>query len=294
MRKILILLFIITITTVKAEEKIVRKYKYYNIDKKYGPYAEKETDEYPLLDKEDIKVIKGETLEWPEEKENRIIMKQTIYEYRKIKDIDTIVISNRSDNPLIISKLNIIYEGRNINFTAIPASSYDSAYFINDHSLVTYMLDEEINQSNLKIEIKSNADNDIVFINTGKGDDGYSSILKRLTSDFTWYGYDTALVNNPDIWETRQYKESQMTSKIMKLIRELTVYEYSDTLYRSYKETKSYAEGYFISAPKDFPYRDNNQYIEETYTITNIEVPNTYIREDKRINDNFFLHFYNH
>lgn len=293
MKKILLILFIITFTTVKAEEKTIRKYKYYNIEKISGPYQEKATTEYPIIDKNDFKTIKGETLEKPEEKENRIIKSKELYEYKKLKDIDTIVISNRSDNPLKLTELNIIYEGRNINYKAIPASSYDSTYFINDHSLVTYILEEEVDQSKVKVEIKSNADRDIVFINTGKGEEGYSSMLKRLTSDFTWYGYDTALVNNPNIWEIREYEEKQEANNLKKLQKVTTVYEYIDTLYKSYKKVKQYADGYYLIAPDKFPYKDIKEYIDEKYIIKNIKVPNTYDR-NKIINDNFFLHFPNH
>lgn len=261
MKKIfLIIMLFLFIPSILAEENYIRKYKYYKLNRVYGPYSKSVSEEFPNMDKEDfIYTDYIESDEMPEAAKGREIIEDILYEYKRIKDVNYIEITNY-DRSLNIDLFEVKYKGEKISFTFDGNLS-----FIEESSKLTIYFDEMLDPAQITLLVKSDASDTHLAIKEGYNGTMYARQDVYIDSDFIWNGYNATYNSTPgigDIWTTDIYADRQKTSRIMIFNGSINKYKYRDILYHTYREDREYYHEYLTEGKDDFIYRDENDFID--------------------------------
>ena len=262
MKKFLFLVFLLMLVVpvkgLENDESVVRKYKYYRLNKVLGPIVLKSeiNDEFPLIDEEQY--FEGELSELspnkPLEQSGRKLYEYDGYHYLKTPQINTIEIKMSSDG--IIGNIKI----KNSNKEIAYESSHDS---LTGNSSVRYDLKGNYNLSDLAITGQCEDDKDIhsLYIYF-KQDDKLVSELSALT-----FSKDIILYGNASKIKLNAYDDIYSLDKIDSTANltykgEVKLYQYQDYKYQSYKLEKEYYDQYLTEPFEDYIYKDEKDYID--------------------------------
>lgn len=259
-KRIIIVLFLLCVPSVLAKEGVIRKYKYYYLDRIYGPYSEEASFEYPYINYDDyIYTDYIESLEEPLDKPNREIEETIYYKYKRIKNIKYIRIKNNS-NPINVSNIDLKYNGEDINYTISSTSGEDS--LIESGGYLTIQFQVEIDQSLVKLKIESDAFGSGINIITA--DDICNQSIYRCTigNMFEWDGTNATYYSYSS-WVEDIYPFKLSSGRVVIYQGKATSYRYRDKLYRTYREEKIYSLGYLVEPKYPFVIKDEYDFIEE-------------------------------
>ena len=278
MKKIIIVIsLVIMMPCVFAKESHV-KYKYYKINRVYGPYAEA-SDEFPLLDTEDYIYSDYVTSTNLEEKEGREFSSREVWEYERVKDVNYITIINHTDDASI-REITVKFNGEKIDYDI-----YGDVDNFKKSSSISLYLSKKVDPTKLEIYIKTNLNySDMSFI-IGCDEVDYAELLAGFADEYYFYGR-YASYKNGDIWTIDYYDDIQPSSRIMRFIGNKTLYTYRDKLYHSYKEVKEYYPEYLTGPIYDYTFRDEEDFIiEESKTSSQFDEKNELLDNDVVIID---------
>lgn len=255
MKKVFIVLLILFVPIVHAEENTL--YKYYNISRVYGPYSENSTDDFPNIDTSDyIYTSYTELNERPEDKDNREVITEEGYEYERVKDINYISIKNM-ENDITVKDLSLKYKGEDLKY-----ETTDDLNIIKGSSEVTLHLNEEVNPYYITLNIKTNEDYGHLIFTGGYDGKMYVKHNVYMAFDYTWYGLESEYnYDSIDIWTKCILSEKLDDTRILTYLGEKTIYKYRDKLFHTYREDKIYSPGYLDGPSLEYPYRDDEDFI---------------------------------
>lgn len=273
---------VLFIPVVFAKERIV-KYKYYKINKIYGPYSQNVTEEYPYLDKEDyIYSEYTETKDIPEDRDGREILEKDVWEYERLKDVNYISIINYTDD-VSLTEVTVKYKGEKIDF-----DTNDDLNSFKNSSEVHLYLKEKLDPTLLEVYIKTNFTFSNFKFTIGCDNLMYAYQSAYLGDEYLFKGIEASYNGGiGDIWTSSYYDEEKPLSRIMRLNGKVKIYQYRDKLYHTYKEEKEYYSEYLFEPINDYLYKDESDYIilDDEDNKTNIK-DNTYEYSDLEIEDN--------
>ena len=262
MKKFLFLVFllmlVIPVKGLESDNNVIRKYKYYRLNKVLGPIVSKDevSDKFPLIDENQyFEEQLSELLPVkPLEKDGRKIYEYNGYHYLKTPKINTIEI--KVDKDEIINDIKIESEGKEI----IYESSSD---VLSGDDYVRYDLNGDYDLNNLIITGKSGDGKDThSFYIYFKNGDKLVSQLNTIAfmENITLYGQNSSIKANAyeDIYSLDKLDvSSDLTYK-----GEIKLYQYQDYKYQSYKLEKEYYDQYLTEPFEDYIYRDESDYID--------------------------------
>ena len=262
MKKFLFLVFLLMLVVpvkgLENGENIVRKYKYYRLNKVLGPIVLKNevSDEFPLIDKEQY--FEGELSELspdkPLDQSGRKIYEYDGYHYLKTPQINMIEI--KLDSEGIISNIKIESSGEEVTYE----SSND---FLTSNSSVQYDLKGNYDLNDLIITGQSEDGNDIHSFDVYfKHDDKLVSELNTVTfmKDIILYGNASKIKSNA--YDNIYSLDKLDSSSNLTYKGEVKLYQYQDYKYQSYKLEKEYYGQYLTEPFEDYIYKDENDYID--------------------------------
>jgi len=239
---------------------VTRKYKYYYLDKIYGPYAEKSNEEYPNIDEDDFVYTDYiESTSKPKEKPNREIHNITYYKYKRVKNIKYIKLKNLS-NQINISNIYLTYNGEDIDYSVTSTNGNPNT--IEKKGYITITFKEEIDQNLIKLKIESNAAGSRIIITTSDDNCDQSTYDSIMNSTFEWIGTNATYYAYSS-WVEDLYPFKLNSGRVVIYEGIITKFKYRDKLYRTYREDKVYSNDYLDSAKEPFTIRDDSAYIEE-------------------------------
>ena len=259
-KRIIIVLLLLCVPNVFAKEGMVRKYKYYYLDRIDGPYDENVSLEYPNIDYDDfIYTDYIESTEKPLDKPNREIEQINYYKYKRVKNIKYIKIKNYF-NTINISNLSLTYNGENIDYSITSTSGY--ANRIESGGFLMIEFDDEIDQCLIKLKIESDSvGNDVNIITS---DDACAQSIYRcaMSGSFEWKGTNATYYSYSS-WVEDIYPFKLSSGRIVMSQGSFAKYKFRDKLYRTYREDKIYSPDYLESDLKPFVIRDDENFIDE-------------------------------
>ena len=274
MRKILLLLFLFMISIVpvqgmESDQAVLRKYKYYRLNKVLGPLVFKDqiNNDFPLID-ETLR-FEGELSELspikPNEMAERKIYEYDGFHYLQIPKINQIEIKIEDDTKIC----NISIENNNgsINLN-------DNSEFIDKDNPHIYELNGEFFISDLTIR--------------GDACDGKSShsfyvyfrYNDKLISEMgvTTFSDDIMLLGSLATIKNNAYKNiysltQENTNDSLIYQGKIKLYQYSDYKYQSYRLDKEYYNDYLLGPLEDYIYKDESDYIDIVNTVKIDSIP---------------------
>lgn len=281
MKKFLLIVFmflmVIPVKGLEGNENIIRKYKYYRLNKVLGPMVFKNgaTEEYPLIDESIYTEGKLSDLliDKPEEKVGRKIYEYDGFHYLEIPKINIIEIKIDADS--------LIY---NIDFK-------------DNNGKLNYKLDDSVNNDNYyryKLENEVNINDLIILAKSGNKDiNSFTIYLKNedtLVSEMhitTFENRDLKLLCSMKDIKKNAYKDIYTLNKLdlnnnLIYVDEVKLYQYQDYKYQSYKLEREYYDEYLSEPFEDYIYRDEDNYIDISvnYKDLNNTLP---IKENKAV-----------
>ena len=277
-KRIIIILLLLCVPSVLAKEEVVRKYKYYYLEREDGPYSLSETEEYPNIDREDFIYTDFVSAEKPEEKEKREIEKVYYHKYKRTKNINHIKIENFSSKISDID-IDLKHNGNDIDYS-ITWPNEEKSLETNQYLIIDF--NEEIDQNLLKLKMTSDTSGNNITITTGDDNLDQTVYRENISSYFEWEGTNATYYTEAS-WVEDVYP-TKLTSSLIAVYKGKTVrYKYRDKLYRTYRENKIYSEDYLLNPEEPFVIRDENDYIEEVIKSEepkDEEVPEKQISEE--------------
>ncbi len=261
-KRIIFLLILLLIPTVKAKEEVIRKYKYYEIIKEEGPYSLETTEEYPLINYDDyIYTDYVETETKPENLDGREIEKMTYYKYKRTKNINYLKIQNKSA-PFSISNIRIEYDGKPIDYTY--ESENGNMTDIQKRAYITFYFEQEIDQNKLKLIIEADTPGTTLLIKTGDQVCEQTQQTVVFTNLLEWFGTDATYYAYSDwVEDIYPYQLNTANSRTVISEGEVVKYRYRDKLYKIYREDKNYSNDYLLTPVEPYTIKDENDFIEE-------------------------------
>lgn len=260
-KRIIILLLLLLITPVKAKE-VIKKYKYYEIAKEYGPYSITQTEDFPMIDYNDFiytDYIESENI--PKNEEGRQIEIINYYKYKRTKNINYIKVQSTSID-FNISNIKIEYDGEPIGYTY--EANNGSLTKLKKRGYLIFKFDEEIDQNKLKLTIESDTS---AAVNIITGDCSSEQTKKTVAFGGTleWIGTDATYYVYSD-WVEDIYPYELDISRSRTVISKgiIKKYRYRDKMYKIYREYKNYSPDYMLEAKQPYVIKDENLFIEET------------------------------
>lgn len=274
MKKIFfVFLMLISMSSVCAKESIVRKYKYYRLDKVLGSYVSEADEEFPLLDNDDyiLSDLSELSVDKPEEKEFRNIYTYDGYEYKKKWKANKFTINNYYEGT--ISDFGIYYDGLPIEYSCNYISN--TLLHFNSDDTITCSFDEEYDMSKLMISFKTTTDENYGFLYKLYHDDVILSECAMLTwANKKIYLYGNTLPYYSNAY-TKVYSKEKLDDEDLSDEKEVTLYQYEDKLYQSYRLDKEYYPEYLEDAYLDYLYKDSYDYVDVTVTIPDEAMPDS-------------------
>lgn len=248
--------------------------KYYKETKVFTDYTiEKENPkEYPFKSNEQI-IKEYETETKPEEKTNRIIKEETYNNYRKIKNIQRVVL--RFIGEPLLYQLEIYEKDQKLEYTFSKnnpkkyESIKDNNFKYFERILLSSLdleLDHEVNPFDITIKLyisKENNFNMYTYLYPKEMTEKYEqenplheNYYIKNTTNISFETIDnemeikTIKISEQDI-KTYRYDDEEITTQdeldknIYHKISTTTKYKYQDTLFKYYKIEKEYQEGYY-------------------------------------------------
>lgn len=261
MKKFLLIVFMLMLAVpVNGLENNSIKYKYYRFNKVMGPLVFKgeANEEFPLVDEENpIKTELSELLtDKPEEKNGREIYEYEGYHYLKIPLIDSIEIE-------VLPTFSI----SNINITSINGDIEVSSD--NDKSLANgekgnFWLSKSTDLKDLIISVKTGTEGDYHNFNVYFKSNNriVSKLCISMRPNANGYIYGTQSVIDTSSLEDIYFTEEQNNQDLIYKGR-VTLYQFFDYQYQSYKLEKEYYPEYLSEPFEDYIYKDESDYIIE-------------------------------
>ncbi len=265
------------LTDVKKE----RRYKYYRLEKEYGPYNNETTLEYPYIDKNDFidNGFSAFSLNEPEKADNRIIESVKGYHYRKVKDINYLELVCDGQNSSI-SDLKLYYNNEDIDYR-IEKTTDNNILKKNDKIIVYFNQKINLRYLTLKFKWDFGVINESKFnIISGYNDEQYT--FETLTylgiSNQLWNGVKTCSFSNA--WEDFYYPGKMTENAVLQRLEEVTLYRYKDFLYHIYKFNRIYYDEYLKEAFNDYIYKDETLYKDYYAKRTRTIIPKLPVKLD--------------
>lgn len=265
MKKVfLVFMMFVSMSSVMAKDTVVRKYKYYRLDKVLESYVSESDEEFIELDKDDyvLSNLSELSTDKPEEKDYRNIYSYDGYEYnKKLKANKFTIFSNSTST---ISNFMVFYEGTQINYSCDYVSN--TLLHFDENDTITCSLDEEYDMSKITISFKTSNDNVYQFLVKVYHDDvRLSEMIMYCEKNVNVYLYGREFPYNTSAY-FKVYSKDKLDDEYLSDEKEVTLYQYEDYLYQSYRLNKDYYPEYLEDAYLDYLYKDTSDYIDVTIT----------------------------
>lgn len=272
MKKLLLFVFmflvLVPVHGLENNSNVVRKYKYYRLNKVLGPMVLKNevNDEFPFID-EDV-YTNGElsklSTDRPLKQDGREIYEYDGFRYSKLLDVNTVEIE--VNKGYMLSDVSI----ESINGKIDYESNADSDILSGD-KIVIYNLKESINMRNLIVKANGIGNTDkYMFTLTFKHNDKIVGQITGISylNDIVMYGTDVPI--KKDAYEDIYTLDKLDSNSNLIYKGTVKLYQYMDYRYQSYKLEREYYGEYLTEPFEDYIYRDEDDYIEVFEPVINV------------------------